>query len=123
VFSSVRRFTIFAGITCALAGAAPVAAAAAATPVTSPADPLQALSQFTLPNQPLLPGLSCSVNQGLFPGIINLGPTGPLGPLGPHGPLGSSNNNLPCGAAAFNLGPTGPLGPGGPLASGPAGKQ
>jgi hypothetical protein len=70
---------------------------------------------MTTPSGPLFPGLSCSVNQGLFPGFINLGPTGPLGPLGPYGPLGNTNNNLPCGAAAFNFGPGGPLGPGGAL--------
>lgn len=121
MFSPVRRFTILAGIACAIAGIGPIAAASADTPAVNPASLLPGLSFPSLPNLPTLPGLSCSVNQGLFPGIINLGPTGPLGPLGPHGPLGNSNNNLPCGAAAFNFGPTGPLGPGGPLGSGPAG--
>jgi hypothetical protein len=70
----------------------------------------------SLPTTSLLPGTSCNVNQGLFPGFMNLGPTGPMGPLGPHGPLGNTNSNLPCGLAAFNLGPSGPLGPGGALA-------
>jgi hypothetical protein len=77
------------------------------------------ITPIALPSLPLpIPGttgLSCSVNQGFFPGFMNLGPTGPLGPLGSHGPLGNTNNNLPCGAAAFNLGPSGPLGPGGAL--------
>jgi hypothetical protein len=118
--SPLRRLTILAGMTVAIAGALPVGAAGAATPASDPVSALQALSPPTLPSLPSLSsllGLSCSVNQGLFPGIINLGPTGPLGPLGPYGPLGNTNNNLPCGAAAFNLGPTGPLGPSGPLGS------
>jgi hypothetical protein len=117
---SLKRFIAVAGITCAIAGVAPVAMASAATapavtPVALPALP-------ALPGLPALPlpfpgslGLSCSVNQGFFPGFLNLGPTGPLGPLGPHGPLGNTNNNLPCGADVFNLGPSGPLGPGGAL--------
>jgi hypothetical protein len=68
----------------------------------------------------LFPAQSCTDNQGLFPGIVNLGPTGPFGPLGPQGPLGATGNHLPCGADAFNLGPSGPLGPHGPL-GGPSG--
>ena len=102
--SSLKRLSGVAGITCALVGSGPVALAAAASPPASS-------------GTPLFPGLSCSVNQGLPPGFLNLGPTGPLGPLGPNGPLGGGNSNLPCGLAAFNLGPTGPLGPGGPLAT------
>lgn len=106
--SSLKRLGVFAASTCAIVGSGPVAFAGAATPV-----PTSAAS-----GTPLFPGLSCSVNQGLLPGIPNLGPTGPLGPLGPSGPLGGTNNNLPCGASVFNLGPTGPLGPGGALGSG-----
>src|ERR1700761_2429357 len=98
------RYTL-AGITSMVLGAAafaaqPAAAFAATTPAPSP-----------------LPGLSCSVNQGLLPGIPNLGPTGPDGPLGPQGPLGGSGN-LPCGLSVLNLGPTGPLGPQGALGAG-----
>jgi hypothetical protein len=111
---SLRRFTAIAGVTCAIAGVGPVAMASAATPASATTG---ALPSFALPTLPSWPGLSCSVNQGLFPGFINLGPTGPLGPLGPHGPLGNTNSNLPCGIAAFNLGPSGPLGPGGALGS------
>jgi hypothetical protein len=95
--SSLRGLTI-AGVACAIVGTAPVAVATAA-PTGTP-----------------LPGQSCSVNQGLLPGVPNLGPTGPLGPLGPSGPSGG--NNLPCGTSAFDLGPAGPLGPGGALGSG-----
>jgi hypothetical protein len=109
--SSLRRFTAIAGITCAIAAIGPVAMAGAATP------PAGAIGAFPSLSFPTMPGLSCSVNQGLFPGFLNLGPTGPLGPLGPHGPLGNTNSNLPCGAAAFNFGPSGPLGPGGALGS------
>lgn len=100
---SLKYLTAVAGITCVTA-AAPAAQAGAATPSTAG-------------GTPLLPGLSCSVNQGLLPGIPNLGPTGPLGPLGSSGPLGGNGNNLPCGLAAINLGPSGPLGPGGALGS------
>jgi hypothetical protein len=122
MLSSLKRFAAVAGVTCAALAAGPVGLAGAATPllnVPSALRPLALPNQPLLPgpNQPLLPGLSCSVNQGLFPGIPNLGPTGPLGPLGSHGPLGNTNNNLPCGAAAFDLGPSGPLGPGGALGS------
>jgi hypothetical protein len=115
---SLKRLTAIAGLTCAIAGVAPVALAGAATP--TPAGALGASASLQLPTSlfPMSGGLSCSVNQGLFPGFINLGPTGPLGPLGSHGPLGNTNNNLPCGAAAFNLGPSGPLGPGGALGGG-----
>jgi hypothetical protein len=112
MLSSLKRFTVIAGITCAIAGVGPVALASAATP---PSSAISALPSFPLPTQFPFGGLSCSVNQGLFPGFINLGPTGPLGPLGPQGPLGNSGNNLPCGADAFNLGPSGALGPHGPL--------
>jgi hypothetical protein len=84
-----------AAITCAVASVGPAASASAATPR-------------------LLP---CSVNQGLFPFFINLGPTGPLGPLGAFGPLGGTSH-LPCGAAVFNFGPFGPLGPFGALGPG-----
>jgi hypothetical protein len=109
--SSLKHLTAVAGITCAIAGAGPVALAGAAT--TGPTN--------TTSGTPLMPGLSCGVNQGLVPGIPNLGPTGPLGPLGPAGPnSGGGNGNLPCGGAAFNLGPSGPLGPGGALGSTPA---
>jgi hypothetical protein len=99
----LRDLTAVAAITCALGAAGPVAQAVAAAPPST--------------GTPLLPGLSCSTNQGLPPGIPNLGPTGPLGPLGPSGPNGGNNSNLPCGLAAFNFGPGGPLGPGGALAS------
>jgi hypothetical protein len=111
---SLKRFTAIAGITCAIAGVGPVAMASAAAPPSVTPVALPALPALPLPF-PGTTGLSCSVNQGFFPGFLNLGPTGPLGPLGPHGPLGNTNNNLPCGAAVFNLGPSGPLGPGGAL--------
>jgi hypothetical protein len=119
MLSSMKRFTAAAGITCAIVGAGPVAIAAAA-PASAPVpvNGFGAIPSLQLPNLPGFPGQSCSVNQGLFPGFINLGPTGPLGPLGPKGPLGNTNNNLPCGADVFNLGPTGPLGPGGALGPG-----
>jgi hypothetical protein len=111
---SLKRLTAVAGVTCAIAGVGPVAMASAAPPALNlPSAAASLPNPFA--NAPLFPGLSCSVNQGLFPGFINLGPTGPLGPLGPAGPLGSTNHNLPCGGAAFNLGPSGPLGPGGAL--------
>jgi hypothetical protein len=116
MLSSMKRFTAVAGITCALVGTGPVAIAAAATP--SAPNAIGALPALQLPFPSPLQQQSCNVNQGLFPGFLNLGPTGPLGPLGPHGPLGNTNNNLPCGAAVFNLGPSGPLGPGGPLGTG-----
>jgi hypothetical protein len=119
MLSPLKRLAAIAGITCAACGVGPVALAGAATP---PSSALGALSPpaLSIPSpfsgaQPLFPGLSCSVNQGLFPGIPNLLPTGPLGPLGPHGPLGNTNKNLPCGADVFNLGPSGPLGPHGAL--------
>jgi hypothetical protein len=120
MFSLQRRIAI-AGITCAIAGAGPVALAGAATPAQ--ADGIGALPSLQLPNLSLFPGQSCSANQGLFPGFmfpgfINLGPTGPLGPLGAFGPLGGGTSPLPCGAAIFNLGPSGPLGPGGALGTG-----
>jgi hypothetical protein len=114
MLSSLKRFTIIAGITCGIAGAGPVALASAAS---SPSDPTSTLLSLLFPAQSTQ---SCD-NQGLPPGIVNLGPTGPLGPLGPHGPLGDGNKNLPCGADMFNLGPSGPLGPHGPL-GGPAGQ-
>jgi hypothetical protein len=124
MLSSLKRFAAVAGITCAACGAGPVALAGAATTPSSPLSALSALSPLPLSTQSPFPGiqspfpgLSCSVNQGLFPGIPNLGPTGPLGPLGSHGPLGNTNKNLPCGADVFNLGPSGPLGPGGALGS------
>ena len=99
--SIVRRVTTIAGVTCAIMGSGTVAlTGAAASAATSAPAPTP------------LPGQSCSVNQGLLPGIPNLGPTGPLGPLGSHGPSGN-NGSLPCGTSAFDLGPSGPLGPGG----------
>ena len=107
---SLRRLGTVAGITCAIAGIGPVASSIAATPGAPSPTP----STF--------PGLSCSVNQGLLPGIPNVGPTGPLGPLGSSGPTGSSSN-LPCGTSVLNLGPTGPLGPGGALGPGSAPAQ
>jgi hypothetical protein len=119
MLSSLKRFTVIAGVTCAIAGAGPVALAGAAKP--APANPFDAFAALQFPNAPL-PGQDCSVGQGLFPGFINLGPTGPLGPLGPKGPLGNTNKNLPCGLAVFNFGPSGPLGPGGPLNGGPSGR-
>jgi hypothetical protein len=113
MLSSLKRLTAITGVSCAIVGVGPVALASAATP--SPTG-TSGLPWLTLP---AWPGSSCSATQGLFPGLLNLGPTGPLGPLGPDGPLGHTNNNLPCGSAVFNLGPSGPLGPGGLL--GPAG--
>src|ERR1700751_5340405 len=90
---SVKNLSAMAGIACAIAAAGPVSAANAATPATGSGTPLP------------LPGLSCSTNQGLLPGIPNLGPTGPLGPLGADGPAGGNGSNLPCGLDAFNFGP------------------
>jgi hypothetical protein len=112
MLSSLKRLTAIAGVSCAVIGVGPVALASAATPSPTVATGLPSL---TLPGWPGTSGSSCNVNQGLFPGFINLGPTGPLGPLGPNGPLGNGNNNLPCGSGVFNLGPSGPLGPGGLL--------
>jgi hypothetical protein len=103
------------GITCAVVGSGLVAAPAVASATTAPPTIAGIESPAPLP----FPGTSCSVNQGLLPGIPNLGPTGPLGPLGSDGPLGSAGN-LPCGLSVLNLGPTGPLGPGGQLDSAPA---
>jgi hypothetical protein len=120
MFSSLKRFTVIAGATCAAASVGPVALAGAATPV--PPSPFGAMALLQFPALPFLQGQDCSVNQGLLPGFVNLGPTGPLGPLGPKGPLGNTNKNLPCGGAAFDLGPSGPLGPGGAL-GGPSGQQ
>jgi hypothetical protein len=138
MLSSLKRYAAVAGISCAACGVGPVGIASAATSSSAPRVPvpvplsIQSLvpgiqspfpalgtqSPFPSPRtQSPLPGLSCSVNQGLLPGIPNLGPTGPLGPLGPHGPLGNTDKNLPCGADVFNFGPSGPLGPGGALGS------
>jgi hypothetical protein len=129
---SLNRFTATIGIGCALAGAGlagatsalaalPTGAHALLGPPARPTIPgLPAAPTIPgLPAAPTIPGLplsptSCSQNQGLFPGFLNLGPTGPLGPLGAYGPLGT-NANLPCGASVFDLGPAGPLGPHGPL--------
>jgi hypothetical protein len=116
MLSSLKRFTVIAGMTCAFAGAGPGTLASAATPPSIPTIPVPTLPPLNLQ----FPGQSCSNNQGLFPGFINFGPTGPLGPLGPNGPLDANGKNLPCGADVFNLGPSGPLGPHGPL-GGPAG--
>ena len=115
MLSSLKRLTAIAGVWSAVVGVGPVALSSAATP--SPTG-TSGLPSLTLPAWPGSSGSSCSATQGLFPGIINLGPTGPLGPLGPNGPLGNTNTNLPCGSAVFNLGPSGPLGPGGLLGSG-----
>ena len=112
MLSSLKRLTAIAGVCSAVVGVGPVALASAATPSPTGTSGLPSLSP------PAWPGSPCGANQGLFPGFINLGPTGPLGPLGPNGPLGNTNNNLPCGPAVFNLGPSGPLGPGGLLGPG-----
>jgi hypothetical protein len=104
------RLAAITGVTCAIAATGTVASAWAATPGAPT-------------GTPLFPGLSCSVNQGMIPGIPNLGPTGPMGPLGPSGPLGNTNSNLPCGLSALNFGPSGPLGPGGALGTPPAAPQ
>ena len=78
--SPSRRFPVFAGVIAALSLSVAVSSANAATQ-----------GGTSTGNQtPLFPGLSCSVNRGLLPGIPNLGPTGPLGPLGPAGPAGGS---------------------------------
>jgi hypothetical protein len=106
--SPLRVLTAVAAVTCAAASAGPTTWAAAAPSAAN------AAGGTPLP----FPGLSCGVNQGLPPGIPNVGPTGPLGPLGSSGPLGGGSGNLPCGASALNLGPSGPLGPGGALGSG-----
>jgi hypothetical protein len=125
VTRSLRRMTALAGIGAALAAAGPVASATAATlPVPSNPVPVLSTNQLPVLNNLLpwswpgtgqQPAGSCGANQGLPPGIVNLGPTGPLGPLGPHGPLGAGH--LPCGSSMFDLGPSGPLGPGGALGS------
>lgn len=106
--SPLKRLTVIAGITSAIASAGPIALAGAATPPSIPNIPLP-------PTNLPLPGQSCAVNQGFLPGFTNLGPTGPYGPLGPGGPFGGNGGNLPCGADVFNLGPSGPLGPHGAL--------
>jgi hypothetical protein len=108
----LRRLTAVAGIGFAIAAVGPVGSAFAAT---TPLQPSTQLPTMTLPLPlPSVPGQqqSCQ-NQGLLPGIPNLGPTGPLGPLGADGPLGAGH--LPCGLSIFDLGPDGPLGPGGAL--------
>jgi hypothetical protein len=102
--SRLKYVTMIAGIA-AMLSVPPVALANAAA---------SGRVSAVTPSPAPFPGQSCSVNQGLFPGIQNAGPTGPLGPLGPQGPLGA-NGSLPCGSAVFNLGPGGPLGPGGLL--------
>jgi hypothetical protein len=114
---ALRRLTAVAAIAAAFAAAVPAASAFAATPGLEPgALPVQTVNLPTpFPPFGQQPGGPC-VNQGLFPGIPNLGPTGPLGPLGPHGPLGAGH--LPCGLSVFDLGPGGPLGPSGPLGPG-----
>jgi hypothetical protein len=114
---SLRRIGAAAGVALAVAGAAPVASAVAATPLT----PVNQIPQLTLPVPIGLPfqqqpAGSCGPNQGLPFGILNLGPTGPLGPLGADGPLGAGH--LPCGISIWDLGPAGPLGPHGALGSG-----
>src|ERR1700749_2514573 len=103
--NSRARHTL-SGVTCAVLGFGLLSTA-----------PAMASTNTAMPSP--LPGLSCSTNQGLLPGIPNLGPTGPLGPLGADGPAGGNGSNLPCGLDAFNFGPTGPLGPGGALGSAP----
>lgn len=109
--SSLRRPLAIVGIAGALAAAGPVASAMAASfdPITGGAFPFPSLFG---PGPAQAPG-TCGPDQGMFPGFLNLGPTGPLGPLGPYGPLGPGH--LPCGISIFDLGPTGPLGPGGQL--------
>ena len=129
MLSSLRRFTVIAGMTGAVAGAGPVALSSAATTPAIPTIPsiptipiptLPTLPNLLFPGQSTAPGQSCTGDQGQLPGgLTNLGPTGPLGPLGPSGPLGNGKS-LPCGVNALNLGPSGPLGPHGPL-GGPAG--
>jgi hypothetical protein len=115
--STLRRVIAATGVAASLAVAGPVASAAAATPAALPSNPIPAFTIPSLfgPGPSQAPG-TCGPNQGLFPGIPNLGPTGPLGPLGAHGPLGAGH--LPCGLSAFNLGPSGPLGPNGLLGTG-----
>ena len=114
---ALKRATVIAGIALAFAGVAPVASAVASTPA-----PLTVTPGYTVtlplpwPPQQQPPANTCGPNQGLPPGVVNLGPTGPLGPLGPNGPLGAGH--LPCGASVFDLGPGGPLGPNGPLGPG-----
>ena len=104
------------------AGPASSAFAATGTAQTTGALPTLTLPSYTLPIPlPILPSQpqqsgTCPANQGLPPGVVNLGPTGPLGPLGPNGPLGAGH--LPCGASIWDLGPGGPLGPGGALGPG-----
>jgi hypothetical protein len=116
MLSSLKRFTVIAGITCAISGAGNVALAGAADPPPSPIGALPSVSllDWLFPAQQ--PAQSCGDNQGTPPGVTNLGPTGPLGPLGADGPLGvTGNGKLPCGSDASNLGPNGPLGPHGSL--------
>lgn len=115
---ALRRLTAVAGIAATLVATAPAASAFAATPGFVPAGALP-VQTVSLPTPfPLFPQPTSGTcqNQGLMPGIVNLGPTGPLGPLGPNGPLGAGH--LPCGASIFDLGPNGPLGPGGALGPG-----
>jgi hypothetical protein len=117
---TVKRLTAMAGIAAAVVAAGPVSSAFAATspitPLPQPSFTFPTITNPFLPGQPQQPSGTCPANQGLFPGIPNLGPTGPMGPLGAYGPLGSGH--LPCGASIWDLGPGGPLGPGGALGPG-----
>jgi hypothetical protein len=113
----LRRLTAVTGVGLAVAAVGPISSAFAATTPLQPPLPLPTLtSPLTLPGLPGQQSSDSCTNQGLLPGIPNLGPTGPLGPLGADGPLGAGH--LPCGLSVFDLGPTGPLGPDGPLGSG-----
>lgn len=124
-----HRITAAAAVMGALAITAPVAAADAAPPPTSPvlgayqAGATAAQGGFQAGATAAASGwqagadaLQGSAGTG-FPGFVNLGPTGPMGPLGAHGPLGGSGQ-VPTGLNAWNLGPSGPLGPGGALGHG-----
>ena len=108
---SPTRLTASGGIAAAVAATGPVASAVAATPATTSIPQPSYILPLALPIFPggpvQQPG-TCGANQGLPPGIVNLGPTGPLGS---HGPLGSGH--LPCGVSIWDLGPNGPLGRGG----------
>ena len=129
--STRKSLPAIAAVVCAFAIVGPIAGASAATPASAETNAFQvgqtaatnafqvgaaaAASGFQAGADALAPLIGPGLfGDGLFPGFVNLGPTGPLGPLGSHGPLGA-NGQLPTGLDAFNLGPTGPLGPGGQL--------
>jgi hypothetical protein len=95
--SQQKRLAAVAGVACAIATAGPIAAAGAASP--APVGSTNLLLPLHVPTLPV-PLLSCSGNNGLLPGITNLGPTGPLGLLGRQVPPDVSKHR-PCRIGVF----------------------